>query len=301
MLGGPNRTLSSQKIEVPSIVQRALSHFGNINNLEHIFKQVMNRLRSEYPMFTDHDTLYAVRLLLPSLMKLGIFTTLMVGYEYYQMANRQYHNILRREHKAELNKHVSLMTGYSAHAPPLGIVSEPRPSTEMSYEIISRDVEEDIKKSNKSTKSEQLSKRSEKSPKSQHTPWVARHLDPGSSKTFAGPFGRMENDVLKRLAKLEKSGQAEAKDNSIGRSVYKSAVNGMDMPSVSRSVTVVSSYGQVAPQGEVSVEIVSPPEIVVTEASTTTTDIRPVSTLGQMTAIVMGMWSPKTSPAREGK
>lgn len=54
--------------------------------------------------------------------------------------------------------------------------------------------------------------------------WKAAKLAPFSSQTFAGPFGRSEQEVLKRLSKLEEAGKLEIGSTTIGRSIYRNAV-----------------------------------------------------------------------------
>lgn len=55
--------------------------------------------------------------------------------------------------------------------------------------------------------------------------WIAPVIPRFSSKTFGGPFGRSEHAVLERLSRLEERGKLERASSTIGRSVYRSALN----------------------------------------------------------------------------
>lgn len=55
--------------------------------------------------------------------------------------------------------------------------------------------------------------------------WKPARVPAFSSKTFAGPYGRSEHDVLSRLSKLEDAGKLDTGTTTIGRSVYRYALD----------------------------------------------------------------------------
>lgn len=227
-------------------------------------------------------------LLLYTDVQLSIFCTIIAGHEYIELANQELMRFLRQQSRETLGKHKSLMDGFSAHAgASVRISSLPSAKSEtLDADHAVKDVGIAVTNVIASDSSRSTSIHSQEPIEG----WIAPKIAPGTSQTFAGPFGRSEKAMLNHLEDLEQSGKQAATSRSLGPSVYRGAVSDASSQS-SASLAAISGQAEIATP--VAGEVVG-----VVEATAMSTPDKPSPfTIGGITQTVTRMWSSNKSPA----
>lgn len=144
------------------------------------------------------------------------------------MLGKQNHILALRQFGEESKRwHVSLMQGASSYAPMSQSSNHQQISAEecaISMPDLDADTNSDQPKSiDQATLCHRIVQIDNE--QSGRGSWLAPVIPPFSSKTFSGPFGRSEQQVLERLAELDKSGKLERGYSTIGKSFYRSALD----------------------------------------------------------------------------
>lgn len=157
-------------------------------------------------------------------LQLSLFILLMVNYEYYLQGIQMYNRVCHQKDRERTNTQQSLGCGPLQPSP---ILPEETPSANISTFVPRLHTDGRVRvaaaqsrvpdtllvmpepRATTSTSIEQ---------------WEAIKLPAFSSRTFSGPFGRSEQEVLARLSKLEETCRLSIGASTIGRSVYRNAV-----------------------------------------------------------------------------